>query len=410
MTDRAACLARDMADPLAPLRARFRLPDDAIYLDGNSLGPLPASVPARLARVASAEWGDGLIRSWTDAGWWDLPAQVGAKIAPLIGAAADEVVATDSTSVNLFKLLVAALALRPERHVILSDTGNFPTDLYIAQGVRDMLGGHELRVVAPEHVADAIDHSVAVVALTHVDYRTARMHDMAAVTEAAHRAGALMLWDLSHSVGAVPVDLAGSGADLAVGCSYKYLNGGPGAPAWLYVRRSLQADVRSPLSGWWGHAVPFAFAPDYAPADGIARNLCGTQSVLALAALDAALDVWEGIDLQAVRAKSLALCDLFIELVERECADHGVVLASPRTGAARGSHVAFRHSHGDAVMQALRAHGVIGDFRSPDLMRFGFAPLYIRYVDVFDAAARLASVLDEEEWRRAEYRVRAKVT
>lgn len=409
MIDRANCIARDRDDPMARFRERFHIPAGLIYLDGNSLGLMPKSVPARLQTVIADEWGEGLIRSWTDAGWWDMPKRVGAKIAPLIGADADEVIATDTTSINLFKLLVAALALRPDRKVILSDPGNFPSDLYIAQGVRDMLGGYELRLVPAERIVEAIDDSVAVVMLTHVDYKSARIYDMNTITGAAHRAGALMLWDLAHSTGAVPVDLKAAGADLAVGCGYKYLNGGPGAPAYLYVRRELQDRIRPPLSGWWAHEQPFAFDSEFTPAGGIARNLCGTQSALAMASFDAALDVWRDIDMSELRAKSTALTELFIALIDQECPDQGLSVASPRDAAQRAS-VSIQHPDGYAIAQALRASGVIGDFRSPDLMRFGITPLYVGYTEVFDAIARLAGILRSGSWRRAEFKTPTKVT
>ncbi|HZS85607.1 MAG TPA: kynureninase [Stellaceae bacterium] len=410
MIDRAHCVARDRSDPLAHCRERFHIPEGLLYLDGNSLGAMPKAAPARLRQVIEEEWGEGLIRSWLDAGWWDMPRRLGAKIAPLIGAGADEVVATDTTSVNLFKLLIAALALRPDRRVILSDPGNFPTDLYIAQGVQGLLGRHELRLVPAERILDAIDESVAVVTLTHVDFKSAQIHDMKGITAAAHRAGALTLWDLSHSAGAVPVDLEGAGADLAVGCGYKYLNGGPGAPAYLYVRRALQDSIRPPLSGWWAHAQPFAFDIEFTAVAGIGRNLCGTQSALAMAALEVALDIWRDVDMTAVRAKSVALTELFIALVEQDCAGFGVAVASPRDPAQRGSHVSIRHAEGYAVAQALRARGVIGDFRSPDLMRFGFTPLYLSYAEVFDAAAHLAEVLRSGAWREMKTDAPARVT
>jgi kynureninase len=410
MIDRTACIARDRDDPLAPFRERFHIPAGLLYLDGNSLGVMPKSVPARLQSVIAEEWGEGLIRSWLDAGWWDMPKRIGAKLAPLIGADADEVVATDTTSVNLFKLLVAALGLRPGRKVILSDPGNFPSDLYIAQGIRDMLGDYELRLVPAERIIEAIDDSIAVVMLTHVDYKSARIYDMNAITAASHRAGALMLWDLAHSAGAVPVDLKTAGADLAVGCGYKYLNGGPGAPAYLYVRRELQDRIQPPLSGWWAHKQPFAFDSEFAPATGIARNLCGTQSALAMASLDAALDVWRDVDMRQLRAKSIALTELFIALIDQECAGQGLTVASPRDASQRGSHVSIQHPDGYAIAQALRAGGMIGDFRSPDLMRFGITPLYVGYADIFDAVARLADILRSGSWRRAEFNAPAKVT
>jgi kynureninase len=411
MTDRDRCLALDLADPLRGRRDLFAIPADLIYLDGNSLGVLPRNVAGRLSHTVSEQWGRDLITSWNVNGWFDLPRRVGDRIARLIGAPAGTVVAADTISINLYKLLGAALRLRPGRKVILSDTGNFPTDLYMAQGLVDFLGHrHELRLVAPEGVEAAISKDVAVLMLTDVDYRTARRHDMLALTRAAHRNGALVIWDLAHSAGALPVDLESCNADFAVGCTYKYLNGGPGAPAFLYVRPDLQDEVQSPLSGWWGHAKPFAFDLDYQPAPGILRQQCGTQAILAMAALDAALDAFDGIDMTAVRAKSLALAELFIARVETLCGPFGVSLAGPRDLAARGSHVSFHCPNGYAVMQALIADRVIGDFRSPDLIRFGLTPLYTRFVDVWDAAGRLHAILASRRWDRPEWLAQKPVT
>ncbi len=409
--DREACEQRDRNDPLARFRDRFRLPAGLIYLDGNSLGPLPADLPRQIVETIERDWGERLIRSWNDAGWIDAPSRVGDRIACLIGARPGEVVAADSTSVNLFKLLAGALGLRAGRKVILTEHRNFPTDLYIMQGLVALLEqGYELRRADADDLADALDEDVAVVVLTHVNYRTARMHDMAALTAAAHDAGALMLWDLAHSVGAVPVDLTAAGVDLAVGCGYKYLNGGPGAPAFLFVRHELQADLRQPLSGWMGHADPFDFESDYRPADGIGRNLCGTPPMLSLIALECALEIWRDVDPAAIREKSIALTELFITLVERRAAGLGLSLASPREPAERGSQVSFGHGQGYAVMQALIARGVIGDFRAPNLLRFGCAPLYLRYVDVFDAAVTLADILASRAWDFAAFKQRAVVT
>lgn len=406
---RADFEALDAVDPLAGKRAEFLLPEGVIYLDGNSLGPLPAGVPARVEDLIRRQWGEDLIVSWNKHGWMELPGKVGNRIARLIGAEAGSVISADSTSVNLFKLVCAALALNPGRMTILSDSGNFPTDLYIAGSAAALMAaGVSLRVVAPEDVLDAIDGDTALVMLTHVDYRTGRMHDMAAITAAAQAKGALMLWDLAHSAGAVPVDLKGCNADFAVGCAYKYLNGGPGAPAFLYVAPRHQAAARSPLSGWLGHEAPFAFDLDYRPAEGIGRFTCGTPNMLSLAALDAALDVWDDVDIRVIRAKSRALGDNFIQLVEQEC--EGFALGSPRDSAQRGSQVSLRHPEGYAIMQALIARGVIGDFRSPDVLRFGFCPLYVRHVDVWDAVAHLKAVMATGEWQRAEFRTRAKVT
>jgi kynureninase len=380
-----------------------------IYLDGNSLGPLPRRARERVAKALTEEWGGLLIRGWTQAGWIDLPARVGDRIAWLVGAEPGTVMAGDSTSVNLYKALSAALALCPDRRVVLSDTGNFPTDLYVAQGLLAGRAG-ELRTVAPDEIAAAMDQDIAVLMLTEVDYRTGRLHDMAGLTALAHAAGALTIWDLAHSAGALTVDLAAAGADFAVGCGYKYLNGGPGAPAFVYVRPDHAETVWPALSGWMGHAAPFDFDPDYRPAPGIQRMRVGTPPVLSMTALDAALDLWEGVDMADVRACSIALSERFVAEVQAQCAGHGLELASPRDPGRRGSHVSFRCPEGYAVMQALIARGVIGDFRAPDLIRFGFAPLYNTPDEVVEAARLLAAVLDERAWDRPEYRARAKVT
>ena len=412
LTSRDQAQARDGQDCLAPMRAHFALPDDITYLDGNSLGPLPHAVRARMTRTVNAEWGQGLIRSWNDAGWIDLPERVGARIARLIAAPAQAVFAADSTSVNLFKLLSAALALRPERRVIVSERGNFPTDLYMAQGLITQLDrGHRLVLVDDASaIPAALCDDTALLMLTHVDYRSGAMHDMAALTHQAHRVGALTLWDLAHSAGAVPLDLAGADVDFAVGCGYKYLNGGPGAPAFFHVAERHADAFVQPLAGWFGHEAPFAFEPQYRPAPGAARYLCGTPPVLAMAALDAALELWEDVDLDALRAKSLALTDAFIATIEGACPDRVLELITPRDPARRGSQVSFRHPQAYAVMQALIARGVIGDFRAPDILRFGFTPLYTRFVDVFDAAKTLRAVLETRAHERPEFQIRAKVT
>ncbi|MEQ9814417.1 MAG: kynureninase [Azospirillaceae bacterium] len=409
---REDCLALDAGDPLAGRRQLFHVPEGVIYLDGNSLGCLPLAAVEHVRRTLETEWGEGLIRSWTQAGWIDKPRRLGDRIGGLIGAAPGQVVVADSTSVNLFKVLTAALRLRPGRDVIVSEAGNFPTDLYIAEGVAELLGGYERRLV-PEGSMDVealIDERVAVVMLTHVNYVTAEMHDMAAVTRAAHQAGALVIWDLAHSAGALPVDLDGIDADFAVGCTYKYLNAGPGGPAYLYVASRLQDRARQPLTGWLGHARPFEFTTGYEPAPGIDRFICGTPPLLAYAALEGALDAFDGVDLGQLRAKSLSLTDLFIRLVAQECGGHGLTLASPRERAVRGSHVSWRHREGYAIMQALIARGVIGDFRAPDALRFGFTPLYLSHADVWGAVAVLKDVLDNRLWDDPAYRSRAKVT
>ena len=410
MLTRNDCARHDAGDPLAGFRERFALPPDVIYLDGNSLGALPRDTPARVAALIETEWGRDLITSWNRHAWIELPARLGDKIARLIGAAPGEVAVADSTSVNLFKLLSGALDLVPERRVVLSDTGNFPTDLYVAQGLLGLRGGRlALRTVEETALIDAIDGETAVVLLTQVNYRTGRLHDLHDVTAAAHRAGALVLWDLSHSAGALPVALNAAGADFAVGCGYKYLNGGPGAPAFLFVAGRHQERLRPPLSGWMGHEAPFAFDPDYRPARGIARQLCGTPAILSLAALEVGVDLMLEADLGALRTKSMALGALFVDLVEQRCA--GVLtLASPRDPAARGSQVSLRHPHGYAIVQALIARGVIADFRAPDILRFGFAPLYLRHVDVWDAVAQLADIMQSRAWDKPEFHRRAAVT
>ena len=405
------CVARDAADPLAAHRDEFVLPEGVIYLDGNSLGALPARTAAHLQHVVTEEWGQGLIRSWNDAGWFDKPRTLGDGVGRLIGAGPGQVVVCDSTSVNLFKALAAALALRPGRDVVVGDRDNFPTDLYMMQGATGALGGYEQRLVAAGglQLADVLDESVAAVVLTHVDYRTGRMYDMAAVTAQVQAAGALMIWDLCHSVGALPVDLDGCGADFAVGCTYKYVNGGPGAPAFVYVASRHQDAATQPLSGWHGHADPFAFTPDYEPAPGITRFLVGTPHLLSYAGLEASLDIWDRVDLTELRTKSLALTDLFIELVEARVGEH-VEVVTPRDHAVRGSQVSLRHEDGYAPMQALIERGVIGDFRAPDLMRFGFTPLYVGYADVWDAVDVLTDVLTSGMWREPRYATRHAVT
>ena len=410
MMTRLDCAALDLADPLAGFRERFALPPEVVYLDGNSLGALPRRTAGRLAELVQTEWGRDLITSWNQHGWIDLPSRVGDKIARLIGANPGEVVVADSTSVNLFKALGSALDLTPGRSVVLSDTGNFPTDLYVAQGVIGLRGGAAaLRLVEEAQLIDAIDAETAVVMLTHVNYRTGRLHDMAAVTAAAHRHGALVLWDLSHSAGALPVALNAIDADFAVGCGYKYLNGGPGAPAFLFIARRHQAAIRPPLSGWMGHAAPFAFDLDYRAAAGIARNLCGTPAILGLAALEVGVDLMLEADLEALRAKSVALGAGFAALVEQTCAGR-FELASPRDPSARGSQISLRHPQGYAIIQALIARGVIADFRAPDIMRFGFAPLYLRHVDIWDAVAQLADIMQSGAWDTPDYHRRTAVT
>lgn len=408
---RAELAVLDARDPLAAFRDEFALPDGLVYLDGNSLGALPKTTPVRVAQAIRDEWGKDLIKGWRQHGWMSLPLQIGDKIGGLIGAAPGQVVAVDTTSINLFKLLAAALRLRPGRRVILSEDGNFPTDLYIAQGLAELLGaGYRLRLVEKRDIAGAIDADTAVATLTHVDFKTAEIHNMAGLTARAHAQGALMLWDLCHSAGAVAVELDRCDADLAVGCGYKYLNGGPGAPAFLYVAHRLQDGIRQPLSGWLGHADPFAFETVYRPAPGIQRTVCSTPAILSMVALECGVDLMLRAEMGRLRAKSQALTALFIRLLEARCGAHGFAVATPRDPERRGSQVSVRHPEGYAIMQALIAHGVVGDFRAPDFMRFGFAPLYLRYVDVWDAVEILREVMESKAWERPEYRTRAAVT
>jgi kynureninase len=390
-------------------RAVFDLPADIIYLDGNSLGPLPKAARQRVDRMMAEEWGKLLITGWNKAGWMDMPGRIGDRIARLIGAPAKSIVMGDTLSIKVYQALASALELRPGRRVVLSDSGNFPSDLYMAQGLLASLGrDYELKVVEPEAVADAIDETVAATMITEVDYRTGRLHDMKALTKKAHEAGAITIWDLAHSAGAVPVDLSGSDAEFAVGCTYKYLNGGPGAPAFIYVAPRLADAVRPALSGWLGHEAPFAFEPDYRPGAGVDRMRVGTPPIIALAALDAAMDVWDGVDMLDIRARSIELSERFIAEVEARCPE--LELASPRDPHRRGSQVSFRFEHGYAAMQALIASGVIGDFRAPDIMRFGFTPLYLGMDDVLAAVDRLEDVMKRRLYEEPAYAVRAKVT
>ena len=405
---REACQALDAKDPLAFARQRFDLPPGVLYLDGNSLGPLPVATPARLEKAVREEWGQGLIRSWNTAGWIDQPAKLGARIARLIGAGQDEVTVADSTSVNLFKAASAAARLNPDRRVILSEPGNFPTDLYVLEGVAGQLG-LTLKTVPRDEIIEALDESVAVLVLTHVHYKSGEMFDMAALTHRAQAVGALTVWDLSHSAGAVELDLTGAKADFAIGCGYKYLNGGPGAPAFIYAARRHHATLRQPLSGWMGHAAPFAFTDAYQPADGVKRLLCGTPPILAMAALEVGLEAFDGVEMREARQKSIALADLFVALVEDRLP--GVfILGSPREAARRGSQISLIHEHGYEIMANLIERGVIGDFRAPDHLRFGFTPLYLRHVDVHDAVQHLQAVMHSGSWREPRFAVRAAVT
>ena len=406
----AEAAALDLADPLRGKRELFELPAGVIYLDGNSLGPPPKAAFAELEQAARREWGEGLIRSWNDAGWWSLTDTLGDRVGRLIGAGAGGTVVTDTTSINVFKALHAALALRPQRTVILAERDSFPTDLYIAEGVAASRPGTTLRLAADSAgLAAMIDGQTAVVLINHVDYRTGALRDMAELTRRAHEAGALVVWDLCHSAGVVPIELDALGADFAVGCTYKYLNGGPGAPAFIFANRRHHEGLAQPLSVWWAHAAPFAMESGYRPAAGIRRLLCGTQPILSLRALKAALDALDGIDIATIRAKSLALTNFFMELVEPVCRDFGARIITPRDDG-RGSQVAIAHEKAYPVVQALIDRGIIGDFRAPDIMRFGFAPLYLSYRDVADAVGALRDVLANEAWRDPKYSTKALVT
>lgn len=407
MTPETRAAEFDAADPLTGYRERFILPQGVIYLDGNSLGALPKATPERVQEVVEGEWGEGLIRSWNAAGWFDMATRIGARIAPLVGAAPHEVIACDSTSVNLFKLIAAALQMRPGRKVVLSEPGNFPTDLYMIAGL-EAKGLAERRLVERGKLVEALDGDVALLMLTHVHYKTGALHDMAALTRAAHAAGALVLWDLSHSTGALPVDLNGVEADFAVGCGYKYLCGGPGAPAFAFVAERHQPDLQQPLTGWFGHAAPFAFSDDYAGAPGIERMQCGTPPVLGLAALEVGVDLIAEIGVDRLYGKSQALSEFFLESLMAH--DVRLELVSPPRSAERGSQLSFRHENAYAICQALIARGVIGDFRAPDVLRLGFAPAYLSFADIAAAARHVAEVLASGEWQRPEFNQRAAVT
>ncbi|MBB4567033.1 kynureninase [Rhizobium leucaenae] len=412
LPDLAAVEAMDAADPLCSFRSRFALPEGVIYLDGNSLGAASHDVFAELQQAATEEWGNGLIRSWNSAGWFHLPLELGDSIGRLIGATPGQTVVTDSTSINIYKTLHAALAMRPGRSVIVAEGDSFPTDLYMAEGVASTRPGVTLRLEGrdADNIEDLIDDQVAVVLLNHVNYKSGELRDMSALTRRIHEAGALVIWDLCHSAGALPVDLDGANADFAVGCTYKYLNGGPGSPAFIYAARRHQASITQPLSGWWGHARPFAFEQNFAGGEGIKRFLCGTQPILSLRALKGVLGVWDEVDMGALRKKSIALTDLFIQLVEAKCGQYGVVLETTRDSQRRGSQVSFTHSNSYEVMQALIERGVIGDFRAPATLRFGFTPLYVGYRDVWQAAEVLEDILSSGSWKDARFAVRSTVT
>jgi kynureninase len=411
MITRDACLELDAADPMSAFRDRFVVPKGMIYFDGNSLGLMPKAAKARVLQTLEIEWAQDLITSWNKHGWFQEPMKLGNRLARLLGGGESNVVVADSISLNLFKLLTAAMALRPDRKVILSDTGNFPSDLYVAQGLNTFLNNsHTLKLVEPEAVIAAIDDTVAIVMVTEVDYRTARKHDMRAIIAKAHANGALVIWDLSHSAGAIPVDLMGLDCDFAVGCTYKFLNAGPGAPAFMFIHPRHHNKVSPALVGWWGDAKPFAFDLDFEPGPGVIRYQVGTQPILSLAALSATMDIWDDVDMAELDAKRKSLCNTFLACVEQQCAGHGLKLAGPRDMGERGSHVSFRSANGYAIMQALIARKVIGDFRAPDMVRFGFAPLYNSHAEVWDAVAALQEILQNRLWDRPEYLTRKAVT
>ena len=410
MISRDECAALDAVDPLAALREEFTLADGLIYLDGNSLGPVTRSARERVAQVIEREWAEGLVKSWNGAGWMATPTRLGDRLAPLIGAHAGEVLVADTLTIGLAKLIGGALSLRRDRHVILTDIANFHSDIYIVRAMahfadRDVV----VRTITREDLAANLDGDVALVMLTHVDFRTGEMLDLAGITAQVHDVGALMLWDFAHSAGAVPLDVTGANVDFAAGCTYKYLNGGPGSPGFIYVRSSFQGILENPIPGWLGHARPFDFELEYAPASGMQAFVTSSPSIVALAVLDGALDVWNRVTIEKVRAKSLVLSDLFIDLVEARLP--GVfTLATPREHARRGSQVSLRHPHSYGVVQAMIERGVIGDFRDPDIVRFGFAPLYLRYVDVYDAVAHLVEVIESEDHLAPRFAVRQAVT
>jgi len=405
------CQQLDQQDPLAFLREEFQLPSDVINMDGNSLGALPKSTLQKMKVTLEEEWGNGLIRSWSEAGWFTAPQRIGDKIAPLIGANKGEVLVADTTSINLFKALTAAFQLNPTRTILLSETDNFPTDLYLMQGISAFTQNRiQTKIVSPEDLLDALQEDVAVLLLTQVNYKTAHIKDLVAITKAAHEKGILTVWDLSHSVGSIEVDLEAAKVDFAVGCGYKFLNGGPGAPAFIYVAKRHQSKAQNMLSGWMGHQDPFAFSTQYVPADSIERFRCGTPVILGMAALEAGIDVFQKTTIQKLRQKAIRLSELFIQLMEQECNEYGFQLASPRNPQQRGGHVSYRHQEGHAIYQAIKRRGIISDFRTPDILRFGITPLYLRYQDMYQVVMVLREVMLSNAWDQPEYKIRAVIT
>ena len=402
----------DADDPLNAYRDLFHIPDGVIYLDGNSLGAMVKTAPARVAQAVEQEWATGLISSWNKAGWWELPQSLGAKIAPLVGADADNVIVTDSTTINLYKALHAALALRPDRKVVIAEETSFPTDLYIAEGAMASRSNMQRKLIgeAGEGLDEALDNQTAVVLLSHVDYRTGALLDMQAITKKVQAAGAIMVWDLCHSAGVIPIELEACNVDFAVGCTYKYLNGGPGSPAFIYANKRHHNNIKQPLTGWWAHAEPFAFKQNFKSQTGVRAFLCGTQGILSMSALEAGLDAFNNVDMKAVRQKSIALTSLFAEIVMQQCGDLGIGMFSPEDGAARGSQIALTHENAYEIMQALIDRGVIGDFRQPNILRFGFSPLYVSFADVRNAAQVLFDILSSGAWQDERFSVRNAVS
>lgn len=403
--------ALDQSDPLAGFRDEFFLPEGVIYLNGNSLGAMPLAAADRAKRVVEHEWAEGLIGSMNTAGWYELPSRLGAKIAPLVGAKPNEVVLTDATGINLYKIVAAALQMQPDRRIVVMEGSNFPTNNYMVQGLLEQLDdGYTIRFAEADDMMDAIDEDVAAICITHVHYKTGHILDMAAITEKAHAVGAAAVWDLCHSAGAMPIDLNACNVDFAVGCTYKYINGGPGAPALLFVAERHHGKYTQPLTGWYSHAAPFDFERDYRPIGDARQMLSGTQPTASLSTAEIGIDIMLRADMGQIRDKSMRMTDLFIELVEQRCGEFGFELVSPRDAEKRGSQVSFRNDNGYPIVRALHNRGVICDFRAPANVRFGFAPLYIRYVDVWDAVDRLHDILDKQSWKEAQYQVRAAVT
>lgn len=405
------CIQLDHQDPLAFLRGEFLLPEDIIHMDGNSLGALPKSTIQKMKKTIEEEWGNGLIHSWSQAGWFESPCRVGDKIAPLIGASKGEVLVTDSTSINLFKALTAAIGLNDTRSILLSEKDNFPTDLYMMQGISHFTDNRiQTKIVSPEQLLASLTEEVGVLLLTQVNYKTAQIKDLMTITKAAQDKGILTVWDLSHSVGSIEVDLEAAKVDFAVGCGYKFLNGGPGAPAFIYIAKRHQQQAKNILSGWMGHQDPFAFATDYVPANSIERFRSGTPVILGMAALESGVDVFQKTTIQDLRKKAIQLSELFIQLMDQECREYGFQLASPENASQRGGHVSYRHPEGHAIYQAIKRKGIISDFRTPDILRFGITPMYLRYRDIYNAVMRIKEVMATKAWDKAAYKIRATIT